>query len=157
MPSLLPTFRLTFGCIGLGLLAACKASQPPTAAELSAELPAGTPYAVLHLYRPGRVAGFAIGYDVRLNDTVVYRARNGSQGEVHRLKPGPVLLLAKTEAREELTVDLQPGREYFVRCALGAGVLVGRPYLQQVRVSEGRRQLADLAKSRANAAAVDGQ
>ena len=109
-------------------------------AELSAALPTGTSYALLHLYRPGRLAGFAIGYDVRLNDSVVYRASNGSRLDLRRTRPGRVLLSAKTEARTELTLDLQPGREYYVRCTIGVGALVGRPHLTQVSGAEGQRE-----------------
>ena len=35
--------------------------------------------ALLHIYRVGRMAGAAIGYDVYLGDDVIYRARNNSK------------------------------------------------------------------------------
>jgi hypothetical protein len=127
-------------------LAACSPKLAPLTQEsASAALPVGTPYALLHLYRPGKMTGFLIGYDVHVGDSVSYRARNGSQGEVRRSVPGPVKLWAKTEAREEITLDVQPGREYYVRCTLGAGAVVGRPHLQQVSVSQGRKESAGLA------------
>ncbi|MBF9143780.1 hypothetical protein [Hymenobacter properus] len=119
-----------------------------TAEQLSAALPAGTPYAVVHLYRPGRMTGFAIGYDVRLNDSVVYRARNSSRLDLQRSKPGPVLLSAKTEARSELTLTVEPGREYYVQCSIGMGALVGRPHLQQVSVAQGTKELASISGSK---------
>ena len=100
---------------------------------------------MVHLYRPGRVVGFAVGYDVRLNDSVAYRARNGSQLALRRTRPGPVLLTAKTEATEQLTLDVQPGREYYVRCTIGMGALVGRPRLEQVSAAVGSREVAGIA------------
>jgi hypothetical protein len=115
-----------------------------TAADLSAALPANPPYALIHLYRPGKMAGFAIGYDVRVNDSVAYRARNSSRLDLQH-RPGTLLLSAKTEAREELTLTAEPGHEYFVRCTIGMGALVGRPHLVQVSVAEGRRETASLA------------
>jgi hypothetical protein len=132
---------------GLTLLAGCspKVGAALSAAEMSAALPAGTPYAVVHLYRPGKMAGFAIGYDVRLNDSVAYRARNGSRLDLRRSKPGPVLLSAKTEASTELSLNLEPGREYYVRCTIGMGALVGRPHLAQVSPAQGSKELADIA------------
>lgn len=90
------------------------------------------------------MVGFLIGYEVHVGDSVSYRARNGSQSEVRRMVPGPVKVCAKTEAREEITVDVQPGREYYIRCTLGAGAVVGRPRLQQVPVSQGRKESAGL-------------
>lgn len=137
--------RVALATVGAGLLIGCKASSIIPAAELSAALPAGTPYAVLHLYRPSRLVGFAIGYDVRLNDSVVYRARNGSQAAIRRVKPGPVTISAKTEAREERIIDLQPGREYYIACTVGTGIVVGRPRLAQVAASEGSREVARIA------------
>lgn len=127
-------------------LAACSPKLAPLTQEsFSAVLPAGTPYALLHLYRPGKMTGFMIGYDVHVGDSVKYRARNGSQGEVRRLVPGPVTVWAKTESREEISVDVQPGREYYVRCTIGMGAVVGRPHLQQVTVSQGRKEIAGLS------------
>ena len=111
----------------------------------SAALPAGTPYALVHFYRPGKMVGFLIGYDVHVGDSVKYRAKNGSRGDVRRLVPGPVTVWAKTETREEITLAVQPGREYYVRCTLGAGALVGRPHLQQVSVAQGRKETAGLS------------
>ena len=114
---------------------------------MSTALPAGTSYAVVHLYRPGRLAGFAIGYDVHLNDSVAYRARNGSRLDLRRTKPGPVTVWAKTEAREEVILDLQPGREYYVRCTLGMGAVVGRPKLTWVSPAVGSQELARIASA----------
>ena len=88
--------------------------------------------------------GFLIGYDVHMGDSVKYRAKDGSRGNVRWVTPGPVKVWAKTEAREEITLPVQTGREYFVRCTLGAGALVGRPHLQQVSVEQGRKELASI-------------
>jgi hypothetical protein len=70
-------------------LAACSPKLAPlTRDSASAALPTGTPYALIHLYHLGKMTGFMIGYDVHVGDSVSYRARNGSQGEVRRLVPG---------------------------------------------------------------------
>jgi len=132
----------------ISLLASCspKVGGALATTELSAALPAGTSYAVLHLYRPARVAGFAVGYDVRLNDSVVYRASNGSQTLLRRAQPGAIKLSAKTESKEEFTLTLQPGREYYVRCTLGAGLVVGTPHLEQMSATEGSQAVARLQK-----------
>ena len=94
---------------------------------------------------PWRILGL-YSYNVHVGDSVGYRARNGSQGEVRRRVPGPVKVWAKTEAREEIVLDVQPGREYYVRCTIGMGALVGRPHLQQVSVAQGRKEIAGISK-----------
>jgi hypothetical protein len=118
---------------------------PLTSDNESAALPAGTPYAVVHFYRPGKLPGFLIGYNVHVGDSVVYRASNGSHRAVRLTQPGPVTVWAKTEAREEISLMLQAGREYYVRCTIGVGVLVGRPHLKQVTAAEGLEESADIA------------
>ena len=76
---------LLFAAACAGSLAACSPKLVPlTSDTASAALPAGTPYALLHFYRPGKMTGFMIGYDVHVGDSVKYRARNGSRGEVRR-------------------------------------------------------------------------
>ncbi|MGI4870522.1 MAG: hypothetical protein ACRYFX_05010 [Janthinobacterium lividum] len=121
-----------------------KVGSALTTSELSSALPAGTSYAVVHLYRPSRMAGFAIGYDVRLNDSVVYRARNGSQLALRRAKVGPVTVSAKTEVRRDIPLNLEPGREYYVRCTISMGALVGHPHLEQVSAAVGSKEMAAL-------------
>ena len=141
-----PFFSLLFAAACAASLAACSPKLVPlTSDTASAALPTGTPYALLHFYRPGKMAGFLIGYDVHVGDSVGYRARNGSQGQVRRRVAGPVTVWAKTEAREEIVFDVQPGREYYVRCTIGMGALVGRPHLQQVSAAEGRKECAGIS------------
>ncbi|WP_345053593.1 hypothetical protein [Hymenobacter glaciei] len=141
---LFSSLLLAAGCAAS--LAACSPKLVPLTSDMaSAALPAGTPYALLHFYRPGKMTGFLIGYDVHVGDSVGYRARNGSQGAVRRHVPGPVTVWAKTEAREEIVLDVQPGREYYVRCSIGMGALVGRPHLQQVSVVQGRKESGAIA------------
>ena len=139
-------FYLAFFAASLAVCcAACSPKLIPlTTDTASAALPAGTSYALVHFYRPSKLVGFLIGYDVHMGDSVKYRAKDGSRGDVRRVTPGPVTVWAKTEAREEITLPVQPGREYFVRCTLGAGALVGRPHLQQVSVEQGRKELASI-------------
>ena len=112
-----------------------------SAEEMSAPLPAGTPYALLHFYRPGKFVGFLVCYDVHLNDSVVYRARNGSRQDVPYRRRGPVTAWAKTEVREELLLNPEPGREYFISCGLGVGAFVGRPKLTLVAPDRGRKDV----------------
>lgn len=100
--------------------AACSPKLIPlTTDTASAALPVGTSYALVNFYRPSKLVGFLIGYDVHLGDSVKYRAKDGSCGDVRWVTSGPVTVWAKTEAREEITLPVQPGREYFVRCTLG--------------------------------------
>jgi len=96
-------------------------------------LPVDANYASVYIYRPKMMVGSAIGYKVRMdNDSVVCRTRSGEKCEVRITDFGKHTFWAKTESADSLTIDIQKGQEYFIRCAMGIGVFIGRPDLNLV-------------------------
>jgi hypothetical protein len=51
-------------------------------------------------------------------------------------------LWATTESKTELPVNFEPGREYYIRCGIKMGVLVGRPTLELVNKKTGKAEFA---------------
>ena len=100
--------------------------------------------ALVHIYRVGRMAGAAIGYDVNLDGEKVYRATNKSKTTIRITTPGSHTLSAKTESAAELPLDIQLGREYYVRCGMKMGVMVGRPELEMVDASTGKAEFNNI-------------
>jgi hypothetical protein len=49
-------------------------------------------------------------------------------------------LWAKTESKVEIPVDIEFGKEYYLRCGMGMGIMVGRPMLQLVDRGQGKLQ-----------------
>lgn len=96
-------------------------------------------YATLNLYRP-KGAGALIGYDVYFGDSLICRMKYNSAEQVRIYKKGLNTLSAKTEVTAELPVDIEFGREYFIRCTIQPGVMVGRPLLQVVDEEIGKGQ-----------------
>jgi uncharacterized membrane protein YhaH (DUF805 family) len=96
-------------------------------------LPDNADYAVLHLSRPSKILGAMISYNVNLDDTVVYRAKNGSQTSIKITREGKHVLSAKTESRTTLPITVIFGEEYYVQCSLGIGFFVGHPKLELVK------------------------
>jgi hypothetical protein len=94
-------------------------------------LPDGADYALLHLYRPSKIVGGMISYNVKLDDTVVYRASFGSRASI-KITQGNHILSAKTESRTTLPLTVIPGKEYYVQCSLGVGFFVGHPKMKLV-------------------------
>jgi hypothetical protein len=131
------------------------------AGEASAELT--DDIALVHIYRVGQLAGAAIGYDIHLDDQVIWRARNKSKATIRMGKAGIAALWAKTESRIDLPIDIRLGHEYYVRCGVRMGAFVGRPGLELVDAATGRAefesipveaQVVDLAPSVAAAPVV---
>jgi hypothetical protein len=94
-------------------------------------------YAMLYIYRPGGV-GPLVSYDVYLGDSVIWRAKNNSKTEIRIKKKGINSIWAKTESKEEVPVTIEYGREYYLRCGLSMGIMVGRPTMTLVDFSTGR-------------------
>lgn len=96
--------------------------------------------ALLHLYRPGKVAGAMVGYDTYLDGEKVWRAKNGSKTTIRLTNEGTAVLMAKTESRKELPLDIRFGHEYYVRCGIKMGVAMGRPKLELVDCGTGKAE-----------------
>lgn len=126
------------------LTATKQALQRQAQAAAKSHLPPGTNYALLYIYRPAAEVGSLVGYDVHLNDSVVYRARNNSRLVIRLSKPGPVILWAHTEATTSLNLEVEPGQEYFLRCGLEGGILLLRPQLRFVSTAQGRGEFEEL-------------
>ncbi len=88
-------------------------------------------YAILNVYRYGG-AGALVGYDLFLGDSVVCRVKNNFKTTIHLNKDGLNTLWAKTEAKEEVPINVIMGKTYYLRCSLGMGVFVGQPKMELV-------------------------
>jgi hypothetical protein len=96
--------------------------------------------ALLHIYRPGSMAGMAISYQINLDDEPLFRVKNKSKTTVRVTSEGLKTLWAKTETREELPIEIQFGNEYYVRCGIGLGAFVGRPRIELVPGKTGKAE-----------------
>ena len=79
-----------------------------------------------------------IGYDLYLGDSLLCRVKNNSKQEIRIYSKGANKLWAKTESKAEVPIDITMGREYYLRCGIRMGVMVGRPELQLVDSREGQ-------------------
>ncbi len=110
-------------------------------------LPANSDYAVVYFYRPKIFAGSMIGFKVRMDDeTVIGRVRNGEKFEYKITEFGKHEFWGKTESKTSVTIDIEKGQEYFVRCGINLGITVGRPEMYVVEnalgISEYESQVA---------------
>ncbi|WP_333862674.1 hypothetical protein [Chitinophaga sp.] len=97
---------------------------------MRALVPDTASYALLCVYRPNSGLGVVVQYNLHVNDSMVCRVKNGGSYQVKIYTPGQARLWARTEKRTEIMVDFQPGKAYFLRCAVGVGALVGRPVFE---------------------------
>ena len=119
-------------------------ATPSTAA--SADSLAKSGFVTLHLYRKGGT-GFLLTYKVHLGDTVLWESAAKTKATIRIKKTGESVLWAKTEARDELRVNLEIGREYYVRCGVTMGAFAGHPSLTLVDESEGKKEFSEIKGS----------
>jgi hypothetical protein len=96
-------------------------------------------YAILHIYRNSGV-GALVSYDLHLGDTTICRVKNRWKKSIKVKKDGYNTLWARTEAKKELPMKIEFGREYYIRCAVTMGAFVGHPSLELVDNISGKAE-----------------
>lgn len=100
-------------------------------------------YATLNIYRYSG-AGALVSYDLYLGDSIVCRVKNKSKQTIQINKLGYNSLWAKTESKAELPVNLKAGHQYYIRCGLKMGIMVGRPSLELIDNKTGRMEFESI-------------
>ena len=108
-------------------------------------LPPDSDFAKIYFYRPKMITGSLLGYKIRVdNDSVICRVRNGEKCEVKINDFGKYKFWAKLESRDSIVIDIKRGQEYFVRCSVGLGALIGKPELNQVENYIARKEVQEM-------------
>lgn len=93
--------------------------------------------AYFYFYRPFKLMGAAIKYDVYVNDTKAGRLRVRGAFKVPIIQLGKTELWAKTEITKGIVIDVQPHQSYYIKCGMSWGLFVGHPKLKQIHPSVG--------------------
>jgi hypothetical protein len=107
-------------------IAATPAVAKETAAAVIPAPAAGTGQVVV--FRPSKFVGSAIRCTVREDGKMVGRAGNGRYFVIPAA-PGPHRYTTKTEATDTLNVEVEPDETTYMKCAIGMGLVAGRPNL----------------------------
>lgn len=88
-------------------------------------------HAIFYVYRPSGL-GPLVSYDLNLGNKTLCRVNNKFKDKIKVYSDGLNTLWAKTESKVELPIDVQIGKEYYIRCGVKMGVFVGRPSIEIV-------------------------
>lgn len=102
--------------------------------------------AMVVFYREDHVLGSPFGFNVRDQFAKIGGLKNASYF-VYHTDPGQHYFSAGTEVTETLILRLEPGRAYYVRGSVRAGVVAPRPRLEEVSRAEGSAAIATLEKT----------
>ena len=86
-----------------------------------------------------------VGYNIRDGQTKIGGLPNGAYF-VYDAVPGPHSFSATTESTAERTLNIEPGKSYYIRGEVQMGLLVGRPYLTIVDPQEGTAAIKGLRR-----------
>jgi hypothetical protein len=104
-------------------------------------LPADSDYAVIYFYRPHNNVGGILGYKINTEkDSIVGRVRDGEKFAFRTKKFGRQTFYGELETKEEVTINIEKGQEYFVRCGVRTGAFVGRPEIGIVENVQGIKE-----------------
>ena len=79
-------------------------------------------------YRPGSIMGAALGCTVHEGEPQIARLGSGKYYVVP-MAPGKHDFSTRGEAQDHITLEVEDGETYFVKCNIGMGVMSGRANL----------------------------
>lgn len=108
-------------------------------------LPEDSDYALIHFYRPTMAIGALLGYKIKNgNDSIIGTLRNGHKFTFKTKEFGEQSFYAVLETREEIKINVEKGKEYFVRCGMNMGVVIARPDLNITENFIGAKEFEEL-------------
>lgn len=107
-------------------------------------LPKDADYAVIHFYRPSDANGMLLGYKIKTkNDSIIGRLTNGGKFIYKTKQLGNQKFYGELETKKEIEITLKKGEEYFVRCGVVSGVILGRPEINIVQNHTGIKEFEE--------------
>jgi hypothetical protein len=110
------------------LLAFAALSSSAALAQQAAGAAASQTMGTIVFFRAKKFAGAAVGYKVREGDVELCRLRNASYC-ILQATAGKHEYTVHSEAKDILTLEVDPGETYYVVGGITVGVLAGRPNL----------------------------
>lgn len=108
-------------------------------------LPEDADYALIHFYRPGAGAGALLGYKIKdANDSIVGRLRNNEKFIYKTKNFGVQSFYGTLETKKEIKINVEKGKEYFVRCSVNMGVVLGRPEISLIENHIGMKEYEEM-------------
>jgi hypothetical protein len=101
--------------------------------------------ATVYFYRESMFQGWMAKYYIWENETAPVKLgglKNGSYFYT-QTAPGKKTFFINGEVRSAVTIDLKPGKTYYVQCNINMGFWAARPKLTEVTENEGLRQVKD--------------
>jgi len=103
--------------------------------------------ATVYFYRPSKLDGSLVGFEIKQRDEVIGRAKPNSVF-TYRTKPGEQIFKATTETESSFRLTVDVGKTYFVECGIAVGVAVGRPTFRLASSAEAKNEIAKIENTK---------
>ncbi|HEU4779108.1 MAG TPA: DUF2846 domain-containing protein [Steroidobacteraceae bacterium] len=120
--------RIFSAALALTMLTPFAANSQDTTAPAAGAAAADTSTGTVVFFREKKFAGAAISYKVRENGVELCKLKSGSYCTV-QVPAGKHVYEVHSEAKDALTLEVEPGETYYVIGAISVGFLAGHPNL----------------------------
>ena len=97
-------------------------------------------YAILYIYRPkSRKKSFA-SFTINVNDSAVCKIKSNARFTIKLYRFGNTEVWAKSESRSSLTMNLEMGKEYYLKCKVKKGFWAESPDLALMDPKQGKAE-----------------
>lgn len=87
-------------------------------------------FAMIYFYRPSAVTGALMNYTVHDEEgKPIVKIHNGEKFAYKTTKYGPQKFYASLETRDYVDVNVEKGKEYYIKCETKMGITIARPNL----------------------------
>ena len=100
-------------------------------------------HGTVHFYRTKGIKGAMISAKLRMNNEPISTIKRDWKKTIS-LPVGTYVFSAKTEATTEIKLQVEAGKQYYIKCDLAFGFLVGRIKFTLVDAQEAQKEMIGL-------------
>ncbi len=126
--------------ISLALLSGCASVKYEELAELP-QVEEGRGLVVF--YRPGKMGGAALTYQVHEGEQLIGVLRSGTYF-YHHSDPGSHTFWAQTGVRNSISIDVVEGETHYIKGDVSMGLFAGHPRLAVMKPEQGKAAIGKL-------------
>lgn len=100
-------------------------------------------YALLHIYRPKSKKRSFASFTINVNDTPVCKIKSNTRYSIKIYKFGTTEIWARSESKSSLTLNIEMGKEYYLKCNVKQDFWAESPRLEMKETAKGKEEFDD--------------
>jgi hypothetical protein len=101
--------------------------------------------ATIYLYRVKGSVSKSTTFNVEFNDSTAWLSEDNKRSIIKYCKPGELKISANQNGKSFIRLQIEPGKVYYVRCSLSAGVMYRlQANFKQVDEATAKRQIEEI-------------